>query len=270
MRVRRPIIAGNWKMNKTAAEARALAEALVPAARSRPDVEVVLCPPFTALAALAPFAAGPLTLGAQTMFWKEAGAYTGEIAPPMLREWGCRYVILGHSERRGRFGVPEPEFTAEVLAYFGENDATVRLKAHAAFRHGLVPIVCCGETLAERRAGETDAVVTRQLEHGLDGLSAEQVAELVVAYEPVWAIGTGEVCDPDEANRVCGTIRAVLRRRFGDAAERTRIQYGGSVKASNAAALLAQPEIDGALVGGASLIAAEFAQIVAAAPARSR
>ncbi|MBI3910116.1 MAG: triose-phosphate isomerase [Armatimonadetes bacterium] len=268
--MRRPIIAGNWKMNKTAAEARVLIQQIAPAAATRPDVDVVVCPPFTALhaAAYPDVARAAVQLGAQDMFWKDTGAYTGEVAPGMLLKLGCRYVIIGHSERRGRFGVLEPDFTPEVLSVFGETDATVQLKTHAAFRHGLTPIVCCGETLGERRAGRTDAVVTQQLEHGLEGVSADQARNLVIAYEPVWAIGTGEVCDPEEANRVCGVIRGALGRQFGDVAASIRIQYGGSVKATNAAAILSREEIDGALVGGASLVAEEFNQIVAAAPRR--
>jgi triosephosphate isomerase len=175
-------------------------------------------------------------------------------------------VVIGHSERRGRFGVPEEGFTPEVLALFGESDTTVNLKAKAALKHGLVPIVCCGETLDERRSGNTDAVVSGQMERGLDGLTAEQVAGLVLAYEPVWAIGTGETCAAEEADRVCGVIRATIGRLFDDAtAEAVRIQYGGSVKPDNAADLLSRPNIDGALVGGASLKSADFNAILAAA-----
>jgi triosephosphate isomerase len=255
-------------MNGTAGEAVALIDALKPLVTSREDVEVIVCPPFTALAAAAGALAGSaIGLGAQGMFWKEKGAYTGQIAPGMLLEVGCRSVILGHSEARGRFGAADADLTGEVLAYFGESDATVNLKARAALAHGLTPIVCCGELLSERREGRTDAVVAAQIRRALEGIAPEQVASLVLAYEPVWAIGTGEVCAADEANRVCGHIRAEVRRAFGeDAAARVRIQYGGSVNPKNAAELLACPEIDGALVGGASLKAEDFAAVIGAAP----
>lgn len=264
--MRRPIIAGNWKMHKTSAEATALITELKPLVAGV-AAEVVVCPPYTALAAAREALQGSaIRLGAQNVFWKERGAYTGQIAPGMLCDLGCDYVIVGHSETRGRFGVPEPEIDAEILAYFGESDRTVNLKAKAALEAGLTPIVCCGELLSERRQGGTDAVVQNQIEGGLAGLSAAQVAGMVIAYEPVWAIGTGEVCAADEANRVCGVIRAAIRRLWGEeAADGVRIQYGGSVKPDNAAELLCQPEIDGALVGGASLKAADFAAIVRAA-----
>jgi triosephosphate isomerase len=265
--MRTPIIAGNWKMHKTVAEAVSLVEALKPRVAERTDVEVVVCPPYTALAATnAALQGSAIRLGAQDVFWKESGAYTGRVAPGMLLDVGCVYAIVGHSETRGRFGVLEKEMTEEVLAFFGENDTTVNLKAKAALARGLTPIVCCGELLAEWRDGRTDEVVRRQIERGLAGLSPEQVEGLVLAYEPVWAIGTGEVCASREANRVCGVIRDQVRRQFGaPAAEAVRVQYGGSVKPDNAADLLRQPEIDGALVGGASLKAEDFAAIVHAA-----
>jgi len=264
--MRVPILAGNWKMHKTPAEAAALiAELAAPAAETR--AEVVVCPPFTALgAAVAICADTRIAVGAQDVFWKDSGAYTGQVAPGMLTDLGVRWVILGHSERRGRFGVPEEGFTPEVLAHFGETDRTVNLKLHAALRHGLRPIVCCGETLPERREGRTDAVVAGQIERGLAGLTPEQAAGLVIAYEPVWAIGTGETCAAAEADRVCGVIRAAVAAAYGPAAgEGARVQYGGSVKPDNAADLLARPHIDGALVGGASLKAADFAAILRAA-----
>jgi triosephosphate isomerase (TIM) len=265
--MRTPIIAGNWKMHKTVGEAVSFVEALRPRVESLPGVEVVICPPYTALWATNGALQGSrIRLGAQDVFWKEAGAYTGRISPVMLRDVGCAYVIVGHSETRGRFGVPDKEMTAAILAFFAENDATVNLKTKAALAHRLTPIVCCGELLAERREGRTDEVVRGQIELGLAGLTAEQVAGLALAYEPVWAIGTGEVCASDEANLVCGAIRHQVRRQFGaTAAEAVRIQYGGSVKPDNAGELLRQPEIDGALVGGASLKAEEFAAIVEAA-----
>jgi triosephosphate isomerase len=266
--VRRPIIAGNWKMNGTTEEAVALIEGLKPRVAGRADVDVVVCPPFTALAAAAAALCGSaIMLGAQGMFWKESGAYTGQISPRMLLDVGCHFVILGHSEARGRFGTADADLSPELLAHFGESDASVNLKTRAALAHGLTPIVCCGELLSERRAGRTDAVVAGQIERGLQGLTPEQVAGLVLAYEPVWAIGTGEVCAPEEANRVCGHIRAQVRKVFGEEAPlRVRVQYGGSAKPDNAAELLRLPEIDGALVGGASLKAEDFAAIVAAAP----
>jgi triosephosphate isomerase len=265
-RVRIPIIAGNWKMNKTAAEAGELVSAIAPVAAGV-AAEVVVCPPFTSIpAALAAGEGTRVRVGAQDLFWKESGAYTGQVAPRMLTGLGVTHVVIGHSERRGRFGVAEEGFTPEVLALFGETDQTVNLKLHAALEHGLVPLVCCGETLAERRAGRTDAVVSGQIERGLAGLSAEAAAGVVVAYEPVWAIGTGETCAAEEADRVCGLVRATVGRLYGsEAADRLRVQYGGSVKPDNAEDLLSRPHIDGALVGGASLKAADFNAILRAA-----
>ena len=263
--MRTPIIAGTWKMNKTASEASALVKAVAEAAGER--VEVVVCPPFTSLVAALQAAEGTrVKVGAQDLFWKESGAYTGQIAPSMLTDLGVTHVVIGHSERRGRFGVPEEGFTPEVLALFGESDTTVNLKLHAALKHGLVPIVCCGETLDERRSGETDNVVAGQIERGLAGVTAEQIAGIVIAYEPVWAIGTGETCAAEEADRVCGVVRSTVGRLYGaGAAEAVRIQYGGSVKPDNAQDLLSRPNIDGALVGGASLRAADFNAIIQAA-----
>jgi triosephosphate isomerase len=264
---RMPIVAGNWKMHKTIAEARDLVNALKPQVADATGVEVVVCPPYTALAAVREAVAGSqIALGAQDVFWKEKGAYTSQVAPGMLTDAGCRYVIIGHSESRGRFGVPEPEMTEALLRWFGETDESVNRKTKAALAAGLIPIVCVGETLDERRAGQADAVIAGQVERGLAGLSAAQVAGMVIAYEPVWAIGTGETCDTPEANRICGVIRSVVARVFGaEAAEAVRIQYGGSVKPGNARELFSQPEIDGGLVGGAALEADSFAQIVKAA-----
>jgi triosephosphate isomerase len=270
--MRTPIIAGNWKMNGTLAQARPLVAGLLERLGGRPadgggQPVVVVCPPFTALDAVGKMLAGtPVALGAQDMFWKDKGAYTGQIAPPMLVELGCEYVIVGHSEPRGRFGVPEPDFDKEILAYFGDTDAAINRKLLAAFSHGLTPILCVGETLSERQAHDTDSVVSGQLLLCLKGLSTHQSSGLVVAYEPVWAIGTGEVCPPDEADRVCGVIRAAVGRLYGPvAAEAVRILYGGSVKPANARELLLQSNIDGALVGGASLSPEDFAAIAAAA-----
>lgn len=266
--MRRTIIAGNWKMHKTTAEAVALIEELAPAAAERPDVETLVAPPYTALAAAAGALAGTgIGLGAQDVFWKESGAYTGQIAPSMLTDLGVRYVIIGHSECRGRFGVPEPDFDAAILAHFGDSDATVNRKLKASLAAGLQPIVCVGETIDERRAGRTDSLVAGQVEGALSGIDPSAVPALVFAYEPVWAIGTGEVCGAAEADRVCGVIRATVGKLYGaGAADAVRVQYGGSVKPSNAEELLAKPNIDGALVGGASLKAPDFAGIIAAAP----
>jgi triosephosphate isomerase len=229
---------------------------------------VLVCPPLPALfAARETLAGSGIGLGAQDVFWRPSGAYTGQVSASLLKDAGCGYVIIGHSERRGRFGVPEEGFTEEVLAHVGESDRTVNLKVQAALAEGLAPIVCCGEILAERREGRTDAVVRLQIERALEDLSAEQAAGLIIAYEPVWAIGTGEVCAADEANRVCGVIRETVARQFGSSsAGAVRIQYGGSVKPDNAAELLRKDQIDGALVGGASLKASDFTAIVQAAP----
>jgi triosephosphate isomerase len=251
MTSRIPIVAGNWKMNTTAVEAVALLEGMLPGLLALPEVDRVLCPPFVSLAVMAPRLAGTgIGLGAQTMHWEDAGAFTGEVSPLMLKPL-CTHVILGHSERR---------------ALFGETDATVNKRVHAALRHGLTSIVCVGETLAENEKGETPDVVRRQVREGLAGVAATQAERLVIAYEPVWAIGTGRAATPDGANEVVGVVRSVLGDVFGGGVAATiRIQYGGSVTAVNAASFFSQPEIDGALVGGASLKPNEFVQIVAAA-----
>ncbi len=249
---RKPIVAGNWKMNTTVAEAAALAAAVKRLTADCKGVDIVLCPPFTALAAVGNQIAGsPIGLGAQTMHWEKAGAFTGEISAAMLRDLYCHYVILGHSERR---------------ALFGESDEAVHRKVLAALAGNLHPIVCVGETLAQRQAGETDAVVGAQIRRGLAGLGPEQWAGLVIAYEPVWAIGTGVTATPDQAQAVHRFIREQLRALAGDrVAQSARIQYGGSVKASNAADLFRQADIDGGLIGGAALEAESFAAIVKAA-----
>jgi len=264
--MRTPILAGNWKMNRAPSETAPLVLEIARTAAEVPH-EVVVCPPFVSIPAAAAAAAGTkVRVGAQNTFWKESGAYTGEVSPAMLKDLGVTHVIIGHSERRGRFGVPEEGFTPEVLSVFGETDRTVNLKVHAALKHGLVPIVCCGETLAEREAGDTDVIVDGQLQRGLAGLTEEQAGSIVIAYEPVWAIGTGKTCAPDEADRVCGVVRGAVARLWGSAAgERVRVQYGGSVKPDNAEDLLSRPNVDGALVGGASLKAADFNAIIRAA-----
>ena len=238
-------------MNKTPAEAADLARALLPDLAGVAGVDRVLCPPFVALAAVAEVLKGSsLGLGAQNIYWKDSGAFTGEVSPVMLKGW-CQYVIVGHSERR---------------QFFGETDATVNLKVKAALSHGLTPIVCVGEVLAERKADETTAVVTRQTKGAYAELSAEDALKTVIAYEPVWAIGTGLAATPEQANEVCHQIREVVAGLYSpEVAAAIRIQYGGSVTAANAAELMAKPDIDGALVGGASLKPAEFVAIVKAA-----
>lgn len=252
--LRRPLIAGNWKMYKTPAEAAAFAAAFREAAAVfAGTVEVALCPAFPALVDVSRALAGSgIALGAQNMFWAPEGAYTGEVSAAMLRDAGCRYVILGHSERR---------------QYFGETDEGVNRKAKAALENGLTPIVCVGETLEQREDGITKDVVTGQIRGCLAGLGGSKVAGLVIAYEPVWAIGTGRAATGVDANRVvAASIRPVLRELYGkQTADETRVLYGGSVTAANAAEFFSQPEIDGALVGGASLKAAEFVSIVRAA-----
>jgi triosephosphate isomerase len=239
-------------MNKTVEQARVLVSEMLPGLQAVKAVERVLCPPFTSLMAIAAMLSGTdIGLGAQNMHWEAAGAFTGEIAPAMVKEF-CHYVILGHSERR---------------TYFGETDETVNRKVRAAFAHGLTPIVCIGETLAENEAGRTAEVVSRQIEQGLKDLTPEQASGLVIAYEPVWAIGTGRAASGEDANRVVAeVIRPTLAKMFGNTvAETIRVLYGGSVTAANAAEFFSQPQIDGALVGGASLKAAEFVKIVEAA-----
>jgi triosephosphate isomerase (TIM) len=246
--VRRTIVAANWKMYKTVREAEAFVDAFLPRVANVRDVEVVIAPPFTALAAVGRKLAGSaVALSSQNVHPEKQGAFTGEIAAGMLAELGCRYGIVGHSERR---------------ALFGESDAFVARKAAALLAHGIRPIVCVGETLEQREQGRTNAVVSAQLEGSLASVPKEAAEEVVVAYEPVWAIGTGKTATPELAQEVHALVRAQLRRRFGAAGDRIRIQYGGSVKPENAASLLAQADIDGALVGGASLDPDSFARIV--------
>ena len=261
------MIAGNWKMHKTVSEAVSLAKDLAPRVEGLEKVEVALCPPATALWAVGQALAGSsVALGAQDVFWADQGAFTGMISPVMLKETGCKYVIIGHSERRGRFGKPDESLSEEAARVFGDTDASVNLKVKAALANHLIPIICVGETLGERDEGLTDATIAEQIETGLSGLSAQQAAGLVIAYEPVWAIGTGRACEAEEANRVIGVIRHTIERVFDkQAGASIRIQYGGSVTDKNAHELLSQPEIDGALVGGASLDASRFSSIVQAA-----
>ena len=263
---RRPFIAGNWKMNKTIEEGIALVEELKTMLSDVRDVDIAVCPTFVSLSRVGERIKDTnIELGAQCCFWKESGAWTSQIAPQMLRDVGCKWVIIGHSETRGRFGTVDEELE-KVLSYFGERDETVNLKAKAAFEAGLTPIIACGELLSEREAGATDAVIMRQMQVDLAGFRAEQASRMVIAYEPVWAIGTGQVCDADEADRVCGLIRCIIADMYGqNVADAVRIQYGGSVKPDTAYGLLHKPNIDGALVGGASLKASDFAAIVRAA-----
>ena len=250
--MRKKFIAGNWKMNTTRAEGLALAAAVAKGVGTATDVEVAVCPPSVYLAAVGEAIAGSAVgLGAQNCYHEFKGAFTGEVSPAMLVDVGCRYAILGHSERR---------------AIFQESSSDVNRKVLAALAAGLTPIVCVGETLAERQAERTTAVVREQIEGSLANLTADQVVQLVIAYEPVWAIGTGVVATPEQAEAVHADLRKLLETRYTTAvASSVRIQYGGSVNAENAATLLSQPNIDGALVGGASLKADGFLAIIAAA-----
>jgi len=246
---RRPIIAGNWKMNKASKEARSLATALIPLVSGIQDRDIVLAPPFTALQAVGEAIKGTnMALAAQNLFWEDKGAFTGEISAEMLLDSGCRYVIIGHSERR---------------QYFGETDATVNKKLRQALSKGLVPIVCVGETLSEREAGKANEVIDRQLVGGFFGVASTEMQKVVIAYEPVWAIGTGKTATPAQAEEIHAFIRGKISSIYsGDIAEGLRIQYGGSVTPENVSSLMAMPDIDGALVGGASLKPDTFAALV--------
>ena len=261
-----PLIAGNWKMNKTVDEAVVLVKDLMPRAQGLEKVEVAVCPPATMLHAVrTALGNSDIALGAQDVFWADSGAFTGMISPLMLIDVGCKYVIIGHSERRGRFGVPDETLSVEATRVFGDTDASVNLKVKTALKHGLIPIVCVGETLPEREQERIDDVIATQVRAGLDGVASEKVAGMVLAYEPVWAIGTGRACDAEEANRVIGMIRKTIGEAFGaEAAAGVRIPYGGSVTDKNAHELMGLPEVDGALVGGASLDVCRFTQIVQA------
>jgi triosephosphate isomerase (TIM) len=246
---RKPIIAGNWKMYKTTAEARACAEALLPLCLGQTRDEVVIFPPFCSLSIVLDALSGSgIAVGAQNMHFAEEGAYTGEISAPMLTSIGVTHVILGHSERR---------------QYFCETDETVNQKIHTALRHGLAPIVCVGEVLAERDDGLTEEVLIRQVAKALLNVSPDRAAPIVIAYEPVWAIGTGKTATPELAAQAHLFIRSEVGRRLGrEVADNMRILYGGSVRPDNASALLNQPGIDGALIGGASLKPESFAELV--------
>lgn len=247
--MRKPIIAGNWKMNKTVGEACELVTALKGKVADVTDVEIVVGPTFTALLAVAEVIKGSnIKLAAQNMYWEESGAFTGEISPLMLKDVGCQYVIIGHSERR---------------AYFSETNEMVNKRVKAAHAHSINPIVCVGEKLEERESGITKDVIKDHVVNGLAGITEEQMLKTVIAYEPVWAIGTGKTATPDQAQEVHKFIRELLAELYSSpVAEAIRIQYGGSVKPSNVAELMAQPDIDGGLIGGASLDADSFTQII--------
>jgi len=247
--MRKPVMAGNWKMYKTAAETTQFFEKFLPLVKAAAHCEVVICPVYVNLPAAVAAAHGSnVQIGAQDVFWEKEGAFTGEVAAPMIRAVGCSHVIIGHSERR---------------QYFGETNEWVLKKTAAALEAGLTPIVCVGETLAERESGHTAAVLTRQFEEGIAPLTAAQFAHIIIAYEPVWAIGTGKTATPEIAADAHRVIRELAQARFGEpAAAAVRILYGGSVKPDNVRNLMAQPEIDGALVGGASLKPDSFASIV--------
>jgi triosephosphate isomerase len=249
MNSRLPLIAGNWKMFKTGPEAAAAARELAREVAGAQAVEVMIAPPFTALEAVhAALQGSAIALGAQNTHWEDSGAFTGEIAPPMLKAAGCRFVIIGHSERR---------------QLFGEDDRGVNRKVHAVRRHGMVPVVCVGETEAQRDAGQTFSVLDKQLRLGLENIALGNPLDVVVAYEPVWAIGTGKTASDHQAQEVHDRIRRLLAELLGaDLAAGVRILYGGSVKPGNVAGLMAMPDIDGALVGGASLDPQTFARIV--------
>ena len=246
--MRKPIIAGNWKMNMTPSQAKELVTDLIPLVKDA-ACDVVVCPPYVDIALVAELVQGTnIQVGAQNIHWAEKGAFTGEISAAMLKEAGAAYAIIGHSERR---------------QYFGETDATVNSRTKAALAAGIVPIICVGESLEQREKGETDAVVSGQVKADLADIPGEAVAGLVIAYEPIWAIGTGKTATDEQANETIGLIRETIASLYGQAvADQVRIQYGGSMNPKNVKGLMAQPQIDGGLIGGASLKAADFAQVV--------
>ena len=246
---RRPLIAGNWKMFKTCSEAVEAAGQLVKLVAMTSDIDVMIAPQFTALAPVSDVVRGSrVSLGAQNLFWEAEGAYTGEISPVMLVSVGCKYVIIGHSERR---------------QYFDETDETVNKKIKAAIKNDLIPVLCVGESEKERESKETFSVLDKQVKKGIEGFSSDDLETLVIAYEPVWAIGTGKTATTDQAQEAHQFLRSVLEKSFGNMlAKSIRILYGGSVKPNNIAELMAMPDIDGALVGGASLDPETFSKIV--------
>ena len=246
--MRKPIIAGNWKMNMTPSQAKELVTDLIPLVKDA-ACDVVVCPPYVDIALVAELVKGTnIQVGAQNIHWAEKGAFTGEISAAMLKEAGAAYAIIGHSERR---------------QYFGETDETVNSRTKAALAAGIVPIICVGESLEQRENGETDAVVSGQVKADLADIPGEAVAGLVIAYEPIWAIGTGKTATDEQANETIGLIRETIASLYGQAvADQVRIQYGGSMNPKNASELMAMPEIDGGLIGGASLKAEDFAKVV--------
>lgn len=250
-KLRKAVIAGNWKMNKTPAEAKELVEAIKPLVKDA-GCDVVVCVPYIDLAAVLEAAAGSnLGVGAENCHWAPSGAFTGEVSAPMLASVGVKYVIIGHSERR---------------TYFGETDQTVNTRIRAALDSGLNVILCVGESLEQREQGITDELVALQTKIALGGVSQAELSRIIIAYEPIWAIGTGKTATSEQANEVCAVIRATIAKLYGkDSADAITIQYGGSMNAKNAAELLAQPDVDGGLIGGASLKPADFAEIVKAA-----
>tara|TARA_R110001592_G_scaffold127189_3_gene338820 strand:- start:47 stop:820 length:774 start_codon:yes stop_codon:yes gene_type:complete len=253
---RKPLVAGNWKLNKLIGEAVETVDALKPLVAGVSNVDIVVCPVFTALHAASHAAAGSnVEVGAQNAYIKENGAFTGEVSPQMIKDAGCAWVIIGHSERR---------------QYFGESDALLNEKLHFALGAGLKVMFCIGETLEEREGGKMDDVLSRHVLEGLKGLSEAQFAQVAIAYEPVWAIGTGVTASPEQAESAHLFVRELVRKEFGDTvADAVRIQYGGSAKPDNAAELIAQPNVDGFLVGGAALQAESFAGIITAVSAHS-
>jgi triosephosphate isomerase len=249
---RTPFIVGNWKMNKTVAEAEAYIQALLPRVGAVDEVQIAICPPFTALAAMVDSARGSsVQVFAQHMHWPDTGAFTGEVSAPMLADLGVHGVVLGHSERR---------------QYFNETDKALQAKVPAALEQGLVPILCVGESEEERERGDTERKLRMQVQEGLHAVPSERLAEVVIAYEPIWAIGTGKTASTEQAQEAVAFVRALVSDRSKEAGERVRVLYGGSMKGANAAELLALPDVDGGLIGGASLDPEEFAAIAAAAP----
>ncbi len=259
------LVVGNWKMNMTNAEATANVQAFVKHVDARSDVDVVICPPYMSIGRVRELVKDThIKVGAQDTFWENSGAYTGQVSAPMLAECDVTYCIVGHSEKRGRFGKLETD--PETLCYFKETDHTVNLKLKSLLFHSINPILCVGETADERNANQTESVIEAQLRGALAGLDPAELYFFSVAYEPVWAIGTGNTCESGEANRVCGLIRRFLGEILDeDVASMIRILYGGSVKASNSRELFHQPNIDGGLVGGSSLDSEEFSKIVRSA-----
>jgi len=266
--MRKPLVVANWKMFKTTGEAAAFLDGFLGMMQGLQGVDMAICPPFTCLVEVGRAlrqAGSQVALGAQDCFWKDDDAYTAQVSPRMLAdpEVGCKYAIIGHSEKRGRLGPRKEVPPPEQLASLADNDETVNAKTKAALAHGLVPVVCVGENAQERDSGRTRAVVEKQLATCLAGLDASQASSLVLAYEPVWAIGAGTPCQPGQAVEVIRDIRALLSRLFGiDSAEKTRILYGGTVKGDNVGGFMEYQDIDGGLVGGASLDPKGFAAIV--------